>query len=56
MRDNCVASLFWLTRLRRRVNLAAAGLRHIAGTPWSTKRYLNIELLKEQNMRGAIIA
>jgi putative transposase len=38
------------------VDLAAAELRHIAGTPWSTKRYLNIELLKEQNMRGAIIA
>ena len=26
-------------------NLAAARLRHIAGTAWSTKRYLNIELL-----------
>jgi hypothetical protein len=23
-------------------------LRHIAGTAWSTKRYLNIELLKDQ--------
>lgn len=38
------------------LNLAAARLRHIAGTAWSTKRYLNIELLKEQNMRGAITA
>ena len=38
------------------LNLAAARLRHIAGTAWSTKRYLNIELLKDQKMRGAIIA
>jgi len=37
------------------LNLAAARLRHIAGTAWSTKRYLNTELLKDQ-MRGAIIA
>ena len=36
------------------LNLAAARLRHIAGTAWSTKRYLNIELLKDQRMRGAI--
>jgi len=28
------------------LNLAAARLRHIAGTAWSTKRYLNIEVLK----------
>jgi hypothetical protein len=26
--------------------LAAARLRHIAGTAWSTKRYLNIGLLR----------
>ena len=38
------------------LNFAAARLRHIAGTAWSTKRYLNIELLKEQQMRGAITA
>ena len=38
------------------LNLAAARLRHIAGTAWSTKRYLNIELLKDQHMRGAITA
>ena len=38
------------------VMLVAARLRHIAGTAWSTKRYLNIELLKEQQMRGAIPA
>jgi transposase-like protein len=37
------------------LNLAAARLRHIAGTAWSTKRYLNIELLKDQ-MKGAITA
>ena len=38
------------------LNLAAARQRHIAGTAWSTKRYLNIELLKDQQMRGAITA
>jgi len=32
------------------LNLAAA-LRHIADTVWSTKRYLNIGLLKDQQMR-----
>ena len=38
------------------LNLTAARLRHIAGTAWSTKRYLNIGLLKDQRMRGAITA
>ena len=38
------------------LNLATARLSHIAGTAWSTKRYLNIELIKHQQMRGAIIA
>ena len=38
------------------LNLAAARLRHIAGTAWSSKRYMNIELLKDQQMRGAITA
>ena len=38
------------------LNLAAARLRHIAGTAWSAKRYLNVELLKDQQMRGAITA
>jgi len=28
--------------------LCAARLRHIAGTQWGSKRYLNIDLLKEQ--------
>jgi len=30
--------------------LVAARLRHIAGTRWSTNRYLNMELLKEMEM------
>ena len=38
------------------LNLAAARLWHIAGTAWSTKRYLNIALLKDPLMRGAITA
>jgi putative transposase len=31
------------------INLAAARLRHIAGMRWSTKRYLNMDLLKQRN-------
>jgi putative transposase len=31
------------------LNLAAARLRHIAGTRWSAKRYLNMELLRQRN-------
>jgi transposase-like protein len=38
------------------LNPAAARSRHIAGTNWSAKRYLNIELLEDQQMRGAITA
>jgi putative transposase len=38
------------------LNLAAAKQRHIAGTAWSTKRCLNTELLKDQQMRGALSA
>jgi len=30
---------------------ASGHARHISGTAWSTKRYLNIELLKDQEMR-----
>ncbi|MDH4338739.1 MAG: IS256 family transposase [Candidatus Krumholzibacteria bacterium] len=30
------------------LNLAAARLRHVAGTEWSTKRYLSMELLQGQ--------
>jgi transposase-like protein len=29
------------------LNLAAARLRHVAGTEWSTKRYLSMEFLKD---------
>ena len=32
------------------LNLAAARLRHIAGTKWSSKRYLNMKLLKERKL------
>src|SRR5260370_37206069 len=32
------------------LNLAAARLRHVAGTRWSTKRYLNMELLRQWNL------
>jgi putative transposase len=32
------------------LNLAAARLRYIAGSEWSTKRYLNMQLLKDQQM------
>jgi transposase-like protein len=48
-----------LREVRRRTRVVAAfpdGQSHIAGTAWSTKRYLNIELLKDQQMRGVITA
>jgi transposase-like protein len=32
--------------------LSAARLRHIAGTKWSTMKYLNMELLKQKRMAG----
>ena len=32
------------------LNLAAARLRHIAGTKWSAKRYMNMKLLKERQL------
>jgi transposase-like protein len=35
------------------LNLAAARLCHIAGTRWSPKRYLNMELLKQPNAMTA---
>jgi putative transposase len=31
------------------INLAAARLRHIAGTRWSTKRYMNMQPLRQRN-------
>ena len=33
------------------LNLAAARLRHIAGTEWSTKRYLSMDFLKDHQLR-----
>jgi len=51
-RRTCVVGAFSQSAL----NLAAATLRHIAGTAWSTERYLSIELLKDQQMKGAITA
>jgi transposase-like protein len=38
------------------LNLAAARLRYIAASAWSTKRYLHIELMRDQQMKGAITA
>ena len=32
------------------LNLAAARLRHMAGTTWSAKRYLNMELLAKNKL------
>jgi transposase-like protein len=29
------------------LNLATARLRHVAGTKWSTKHYMNMDLLKQ---------
>jgi hypothetical protein len=41
---------------RSALYLAAPRLRHIAGTAWSSKRYLNIELPRDQQIRGAVTA
>lgn len=35
------------------LNLAADRLRHSAGTRWSTKRYLNMDLLRQRNAMNA---
>src|SRR5262249_51500101 len=32
------------------LNLAVARLRHVAGTEWSTKRYLSMDLLKDHQL------
>jgi hypothetical protein len=45
-----------LIQLEPQLNLAGVRLRHIAGAAWSTTRYLKIELLKDQQMGGAITA
>ena len=34
--------------------LCAARLRHVAGTQWGSKRYLNLELLQEQDIDKAL--
>ena len=34
------------------LNLAAARLRHVAGTEWSTKRYLSMDLLKDHGQEN----
>lgn len=34
------------------LNLAATRLRHIAGTTWSAKRYLNMELLQKEKLNN----
>jgi putative transposase len=34
------------------LNLAAARLRHVAGTEWSTKRYLSMDLLKDHKLEN----
>lgn len=36
--------------------LVAARLRHLAGTKWSSKRYLNMDLLQEQKMEQEMMA
>ena len=36
--------------------LVAARLRHIAGTRWGTRRYLDMDQLREQEQEGAVAA
>ncbi len=40
------------------LNLAAARLRHIAGTRWSTRKYMNMERLHaaKNEAYGAVVA
>jgi len=38
------------------LNLAAGRLRHIAGTTWSAKRYLNMELLQKEKITADMTA
>jgi len=35
---------------RSALMLVAARLRHVAGTKWGTRRYLDMDLLKEQDL------
>ena len=41
---------------RSALMLAAARLRHVAGTRWGTKRYLDMDRLKEQEQEAAVAA
>jgi putative transposase len=34
--------------------LCAARLRHVAGTQWGSKRYLNMDLLREQDIDNTL--
>ncbi len=43
----------WAPFGKSALNIAAARLRHIAGTHWSTKRYLNMQLLKDTEITNA---
>jgi putative transposase len=52
-RRTCVAGSF--PDGQSALNLAAARLRHIAGSEWSTKRYLPMGLLKD-SMQGKTTA
>jgi hypothetical protein len=48
-----------LRRARLRLEmglLAAARLRHVAGTSWSTKRYLNMQLLRDAKHESNVTA
>ncbi|MGD9295082.1 MAG: transposase, partial [Roseobacter sp.] len=38
------------------LNLAAARLRHIAGTHWSTRKYMNMTPLFADQTQGAVVA
>jgi len=40
------------------LNLAAARLRHVAGTQWSTRKYMNMEALRDMKLQtdGAAVA
>jgi len=38
------------------LNLAAARLRHIAGTQWATRKYMNMTSLFSDQIQGAVIA
>ena len=49
-RRTCVAGAF--PDGQPALNLAAARLRHIGGTEWSTKRYLSMDVLKDHQTRN----